>query len=451
MIRLPRAVSLLIEIGSPAAAFFAGVAGCAAFGCPGLPGALAFPLGAIGVGLGALAAGLVAYRRHLAGRRASEQLEAAVEMLAETAGCGLLRLDGSGMPTRVLGRVPWSEPTAATARGLAVADIPPEILAAARELRPRLLSAGRLLPHRLCQEPRGNRLPAWRLGAVLLDSRCQESLWVVANDASAAGGCPARRSHSPEACSDCKHKTQFLANLSHELRTPLNAIVGFADLMAAGRVEPGSPRHRTFVRHLLDAAHHLQSLIDSMLDFSRLELGRLDLYLERVDLAALVIDACGSFEPECKAQAVHIRTDVPPDPVFGVTDPVRVRQILFNFISNAIKVSPANGESRVTLSFEGEGAFRMAVRDQGPGISFEDQGKLFQAFSQLDAGPARKREGLGLGLAICRSLAQALGGEVGVQSSPGSGATFWAKLPVRPASSPERERARELVVAEARP
>ena len=221
-------------------------------------------------------------------------------------------------------------------------------------------------------------------------------------------------------------KTQFLSRVSHELRTPLNAVLGFAQLLAMQ--PPASPAQAGWVGHILASGRHLLSLLDDVLDLSSAETGQLQIHLEPLALAPLVAEALLMFEAQAQAAGVVIATDLPAAPQGLVrSDRKRLLQVLSNLLSNAIKYNRPGGWVRLSLQPEGD-HWRLEVSDSGPGLSTEQQALLFQPFERLGAqrGPIA---GTGLGLALSRQLAQAMGIDITVRSAPGRGSVFSLRLP----------------------
>ena len=224
-------------------------------------------------------------------------------------------------------------------------------------------------------------------------------------------------------------KSLFLANMSHELRTPLNAVIGFADLLRTRAVDPASPRHDQFLGHIASSGRHLLQLINDVLDLSKVESGKLDFFAEPLELQPVVADVVAVLAQAWERKAITVEVDI--DPTLGPLelDPARLRQVLFNYLSNAIKFTPEGG--RVVVRARGEGPlhFRLEVQDNGPGIAAADLPRLFVEFQQLDGGYSKQHAGTGLGLALTRRLVRAQGGNVGVRSTPGVGSSFHLVLP----------------------
>jgi PAS domain S-box-containing protein len=224
-------------------------------------------------------------------------------------------------------------------------------------------------------------------------------------------------------------KTEFLSSMSHELRTPLNAILGFAQLIARDKREPPSPRHRERLEQILRGGEHLLRLIDEILDLSRIESRRISISTEPVS----VLDVLEEVRATLEALAAQVRVDVcvlPPDPRLPpvYADRTRFVQIVTNFGSNAVKYNRSGGSVKLrALRTDGD-RVRVAVDDTGIGIPSDRQGALFQPFQRAgqESGPI---EGTGIGLAIAKRLAEIMGGQVGFESEPGVGSSFWVELP----------------------
>ena len=226
-------------------------------------------------------------------------------------------------------------------------------------------------------------------------------------------------------------KDQFLSNISHELRTPLNSIIGFTDLLLTQDLGPAlSEQQRDFLETVGRNGRQLLELINELLDLQRIAAGRMELKTEAVELADLLAEAAGSVHAQSQKHRHALVVTPPADNLRVRADRGRVRQVLLNLLSNAIKFTPDGGRITVAAAPVNGGAeVRIAVTDTGIGIAAEDQPKLFQEFSQLDASASRKYEGTGLGLALSRRLIELHGGEIGVESEMGKGSTFWFTLP----------------------
>lgn len=221
-------------------------------------------------------------------------------------------------------------------------------------------------------------------------------------------------------------KTEFLASMSHELRTPLNAILGFADLLLASPRENLSPRARESLERIHRNGDHLLMLINDVLDLAKAESGRIDVRLEAIDLAQLARACAAEVDSLRQGKELKLSVVAPPH-LETVTDGQRVRQVLINLLSNAIKFTD-EGEVTVALSSTSEET-RIAVSDTGVGIPERAMKDLFREFQQLEAGDGRRYPGTGIGLALSRRLARALGGDIAVVSEEGKGSTFTLVLP----------------------
>lgn len=226
-------------------------------------------------------------------------------------------------------------------------------------------------------------------------------------------------------------KSEFLANMSHELRTPLNAIMGFSKLMAHGKVGPVSARQQEFLGDILKSSEHLLQLINDVLDLAKVEAGKMEFHPEPIDLRHLVDEVRNILRAVSASKNIHIDTELDPTCTHLTLDPAKLKQVLYNYLSNALKFTPDNGRVWIRILAENETAFRLEVTDNGIGIRPEDIGKLFSEFRQLDSTASKKFQGTGLGLALTRRIVQAQGGLTGVQSTVGQGSTFFAVLPRR--------------------
>jgi PAS domain S-box-containing protein len=224
-------------------------------------------------------------------------------------------------------------------------------------------------------------------------------------------------------------KSEFLANMSHELRTPLNAIIGFAELMQKGKVGRVSPTHEEYLGDIVTSSRHLLQLINDVLDLAKVESGKMDFRPEPVDLARLTAEVRSVLRAFAAGKRLHVEISVDPEVSSVVIDPARVKQILYNYLSNAIKFTPEGGMVTVRVAPESASSFRIDVEDTGVGIAPENVGRLFVEFQQLDASAAKTYQGTGLGLALTKRLAEAQGGRVLVRSTVGAGSTFSVVLP----------------------
>jgi PAS domain S-box-containing protein len=230
-------------------------------------------------------------------------------------------------------------------------------------------------------------------------------------------------------------KSEFLANMSHELRTPLNAIIGFAELLYDGAVDPASPQHKEFLGDILTSGRHLLQLINDVLDLAKVEAGKLDFRPEQIDLTRVIGEVVAITRTTAASRRITVETKIDPSLGNVCIDPSRLKQVAYNYVSNALKFTPEGGRVTVRAVPEGDAFFRLEVEDTGVGIAPEDLGRLFIEFQQLDGGASKRHQGTGLGLALTRRLVEAQGGTVGVRSTPGKGSEFHATLP-RNANAP---------------
>jgi len=224
-------------------------------------------------------------------------------------------------------------------------------------------------------------------------------------------------------------KDRFLANMSHELRTPLNGIIGFAELMHNAKLGPVSESHKEYLGDILSSARHLQHLINDVLDLAKVGAGKIDLHAESINLERLVGEVRDALRTIAAKKNMSVDVQVVPELRAIIGDAARIKQILYNYLSNALKFSPENGCVQVRCDLEGEANFRIDVEDNGIGIAKQDLDRLFVEFQQLDAGSAKRYQGTGLGLALTKRLAEAKGGRVEVHSELGRGSVFSVILP----------------------
>lgn len=224
-------------------------------------------------------------------------------------------------------------------------------------------------------------------------------------------------------------KDEFLANMSHELRTPLNAIIGFTEMMYDGEVEEGSHEQHEYLGDVLSSSRHLLKLINDVLDLAKVQAGKMTFSPEKVILEQLIGEVRDILRLLISDKHIRFETEIDTTLNWAVIDPSKLKQVLYNYLSNAFKFTPDEGKVTIRVKPEGEDTFLIEVEDTGIGIAPEDIGRLFVEFQQLDAGMARKHRGTGLGLALTRSIVEAQGGRVGVRSVFGQGSTFFAVLP----------------------
>src|SRR2546423_6900600 len=224
-------------------------------------------------------------------------------------------------------------------------------------------------------------------------------------------------------------KSEFLANMSHELRTPLNAIMGFTQLIYNEDAGPISEEQKEYLGDILNSSKHLLQLINDVLDLAKVEAGKMTFSPEEIDLDQLVGEVRDILRPLINSKHIHFETEIDTTLNGVVIDPAKLKQVLYNYLSNAIKFTPEVGQVTISLRADGWDAFGRERGDNGIGIQPEDLGRLFVEFQQLDAGLTKQYQGTGLGLALTRRIVEAQGGRVGVHSIPGQGSTFFAILP----------------------
>jgi signal transduction histidine kinase len=228
-----------------------------------------------------------------------------------------------------------------------------------------------------------------------------------------------------------EHKSQFVSSMSHELRTPLNAIIGLTDMLVTNVARFGTEKAKEPLQRVHRAGTHLLGLINQVLDLSKIEAGKLELNPQTVELAPLLDEVVGTARQLAGQNKNRLAVEAPADLGALTVDPMRLRQILLNLLSNACKFTK---EGEVALRgrrmSNGRHWVELSVSDTGIGMTAEQQAKLFEEFSQADATTAQRFGGTGLGLAITRKLARMMGGDVTVTSEPGKGSVFTLRLPV---------------------
>jgi signal transduction histidine kinase len=229
-----------------------------------------------------------------------------------------------------------------------------------------------------------------------------------------------------------QNKSQFVSSMSHELRTPLNAIIGLTEMMVTNAARFGTEKALEPLQRVNRAGTHLLGLINQVLDLSKIEAGKLELNPQTVQLAPLIDEVVGTARQLADQNKNRLTAEVPDDLGSLTADPMRLRQILFNLLSNACKFTK-EGEVKLKARrvVDGRDWIELAVADSGIGMTPEQQARLFEEFSQADATTAQRFGGTGLGLAITRKLARMMGGDVTVASEPGKGSVFTVRLPSR--------------------
>jgi hypothetical protein len=237
--------------------------------------------------------------------------------------------------------------------------------------------------------------------------------------------------HGAEAAN--RAKSAFLANMSHEIRTPFHGMLGMMSLLQDSQL---SPKQAVYLDTARESAHHLLAILNDILDISQLESGKLQVAVQTVDLMQLLNQVDALMRAQAMAKGLTLRIDVEPDvPRWVRADPTRVRQILFNLLSNALKFTSV-GEVGLAVSNAAGGRIEFKVADSGVGMDEATQARLFQRFMQGDERPSRRTSGTGLGLQISRDLARLMGGDITVQSQPGQGSVFTVSLPLASVGAP---------------
>lgn len=237
------------------------------------------------------------------------------------------------------------------------------------------------------------------------------------------------RSTMGDAVTANRTKSEFLANMSHELRTPLNAIIGFTDLLYKRRAGSISAEQEEYLHDILTSSKHLLRLVNDVLDLAKVESGKFAVYPERIDLVLLIEEVRDVVRGLAARKRITLEIKVDPSVTTVTLDPARMKQILYNFLSNAIRCTPDGGHVAIEARPDGVDFFRLDVRDSGIGIKAEDLDRLFVEFQQLGASTGEEPRGTGLGLALTKKLVERHGGTVAVRSTVGSGSTFSAILP----------------------
>jgi len=227
-----------------------------------------------------------------------------------------------------------------------------------------------------------------------------------------------------------KVKGEFLANISHEFRTPLNAILGFAEILREKPDTLSKEKGRRYAENIITGGKNLLNMINDLLDLAKTEAGKMKLHIEKTSVPVLCKTLVGSFSALTKKKKIKVKLLVDDNIPPLMTDAGKVQQILYNFLSNAVKFTPKNGRIEIRAAMADEKTVRISVCDTGPGIAEPDREKIFEKFRQADGSITRQSTGSGLGLAISKELASMLAGSIGMQSEPDKGSTFWLDIPV---------------------
>jgi signal transduction histidine kinase len=228
-----------------------------------------------------------------------------------------------------------------------------------------------------------------------------------------------------------RHKSEFLANMSHELRTPLNAVIGFSDVLLERTFGDMNDKQEQYIGIIQSSGRHLLSLINDILDLSKIEAGRMELELSAFDVEMAVDNTVTLVRDRAARHDLTLTVEVEPGLPSAVGDERKMKQILLNLLSNAVKFTPDGGRIGVRAG-RTEGGIEFAVSDTGIGIAPEDQAAIFEEFRQVGSDYVRKREGTGLGLALTKRFVELHGGQIRVDSELGKGSTFTFTLPERP-------------------
>ena len=318
-----------------------------------------------------------------------------------------------------------------------------EYFAIGEELGPRLAAGEQVEIERLMRRRDGSSFLC-RLLAKAVDPNHPSrggTIWILEDITERRRVEAALAQAKDEAQAASRAKSAFLANTSHEIRTPLNGLLGLARMLQ--QPDLNEQTRREYLDQMLDSAESLSGLISDILDLSKIEAGRLTLEAAPFGLRDMLATMRMAYLTLAQAHKLAFKIEVDEAvPAWVVGDQVRIRQILSNYLSNALKFTSA-GSVAVHVRSLGQDKVRIEVSDTGPGIAPEMHQRLFQAFTQADESTTRRFGGTGLGLSICRELATLMGGEVGVDSQLGQGSTFWAELPLPAAPTPISSQPRE--------
>jgi signal transduction histidine kinase len=227
-----------------------------------------------------------------------------------------------------------------------------------------------------------------------------------------------------------QHKSDFLANMSHEVRTPLNAIVGFSQVLREKLFGDLNQKQEEYLDDILSSANHLLSLINDILDLSKVEAGQVELEVQAFSLREALERGIVMVRERATRNGVQLQLELDPSVDLVEGDERRIRQVIFNLLSNAVKFTPQGGRIDVS-SLRRDGEIRVAVTDTGPGITSEDQARIFEEFQQARSQDGERPEGTGLGLALSKRLIELHGGRIWLESEPGKGSTFTFTLPAQ--------------------
>jgi PAS domain S-box-containing protein len=225
-------------------------------------------------------------------------------------------------------------------------------------------------------------------------------------------------------------KSEFLANMSHELRTPLNGIIGFSEFLVDEKPGALNPKQKEYLGDILNSGRHLLKIINDILDLSKVEAGKMELYPETFRMEQAVREVCAVVAPIAEQKGITVRPDISATLSDVTLDRQKFVQVLYNLLSNAVKFTERGGSVYINVDRDGTDTLRICVRDTGIGIDGKDVGKLFVEFQQLDSGATRRFGGTGLGLALTKKIIDFQHGSISVASNPGRGSAFTVLLPL---------------------
>jgi two-component system sensor histidine kinase BarA len=243
-----------------------------------------------------------------------------------------------------------------------------------------------------------------------------------------------------------KVKSEFLANISHEFRTPLNAILGFAQVLREKPALLKKDKGRRYAENIITSGNRLLNMINDLLDLAKAEAQKIQLHIEKTTAHELCKAAAASFSLLTKKKKIKVKLQVDPEIPPLMTDAGKVQQILYNFLSNAVKFTPPRGRIEIRANMLDDNTVRIAVADTGRGIAEADRERIFEKFRQVDGSLTRESPGSGLGLAISKELAVMLAGDIGLESEKDKGSTFWLDIPVSLPQTASRTRQQESLV-----
>jgi PAS domain S-box-containing protein len=284
---------------------------------------------------------------------------------------------------------------------------------------------------KICAAKDGRRIPMLMSGSVIHDTKGNiQGIVYIAQDITDLKKAEMMRVQNEQLALASKTKSEFLANMSHELRTPLNSIIGFSELLKQNTNGELNEKHCHYVDNVLTSGKFLLNLINDILDLSKVEAGKLELVIEKISVPRIIDETLILIKEKAANHNLLLKKELDPSLKVIEADQQRIKQVLFNMLSNAVKFSkPEGGTITITVKKEDEMA-RFSVSDTGIGIREEDMDKLFRTFEQLDSGITKKYGGSGLGLAISKKLVELHGGQIGVESRYGEGSTFYFTIPL---------------------